>query len=71
MPFQNMGGIVTTSICLYNLCILESDNFDMDRARSAEEELQRKAYMALDRMHERDRFMSLESLLKEMRKFQN
>ena len=47
------------------------DDFDMDLVRSAEEELQREANMALGRMHERDRFMSLESSLKEMKELQN
>ena len=71
MPLQNVPDIVTTSLCLYNLCILENDNFDMDWTRSAEEELQREANMALDRMHERDRFISLKSSLKEMKELQN
>ena len=84
MPLQNVPDIVTASLCLRNLCILENDDFDMDWARSVEEELQREATnrsykeklqreanMALGRMHERDRFMSLESLLKEMKELQN
>ena len=40
-------------------------------ARSIEEELQRKASMALGILHKRNRFMSLKSLLKEMKKLQN
>ena len=71
MPLQNVPDIVTASLCLHNLCILENDDFDMDWARSAEEELQREANMALGRMHERDRFMSLECSLKEMKELQN
>ena len=71
MSLQNMSNIVTASLCLYNLCILENDDFDMDWARSTKEELQREANMALCRMHERDRFMSLESSLKEMKELQN
>ena len=71
MPLQNVPDIVTATLCLYNLCILENDDFDMDWAKSAEEKLQREASMALGRMHERDRFMSLESSLKEMRELQN
>ena len=43
----------------------------MDWARSAKEELQRKANMALGGLHERDRFMLLKSLLKKMRESQN
>ena len=39
MPLQNVPDIVTASLCLYNLCILENDDFDMDWARSAKEEL--------------------------------
>ena len=66
-----MSDIVITSLSLHNLCILENDDFDMDWARSAKEELQRKTNMALGRMHERDRFMSLESSLKEMKELQN
>ena len=71
MPLQNVLDIVTASLCLHNLCILENDDFDMDWARSVEEELQKEAIMALSRMHERDRFMSLESSLKEMKELQN
>ena len=66
-----MLDIITASLCLYNLCILENDNFDMDWTRSAEEKLQREANMALGRMHERDRFMSMESSLKEVKELQN
>ena len=71
MPLQNVPDIVTASLCLHNLCILENDDFDMDWAKSVEEELQRKTNMALGRIHERDRFMSLESSLKEMKELQN
>ena len=45
MPLQNVPDIVTASLCLHNLCILENDDFDMDWARSAEEELQREENM--------------------------
>ena len=71
MPLQNVLDIVTTSLYLYNLCILENDDFDMDWVRNAEVELQKEANMTLGRMHERDRFMSLESSLKEMKELQN
>ena len=71
MPFQNVPDIVTASLCLYSLCILENDDFDMDWTRSAGEELQREANMVLNRMHKRDRFMLLESSLKEMKELQN
>ena len=71
MSFQNVPNIMTASLYLYNLCILENDDFDMDWTRSTQEELQREANMALGRMHERDRFMSLESSLKEMKELQN
>ena len=51
--------------------MLENDDFDMDWARSAEEELQREANMAFGLMHERNKFMSLESSLEEMKELQN
>ena len=66
ISFQNVPNIVTVS-----LCILENDDLGIDWTRSAEKELQREANMALDRMHERDRFMSLESSLKEMKELKN
>ena len=53
MPLQNVLNIITTSLSLYNLCILESNDFDMDWAWSAKKELQRKVNMALSRMHEK------------------
>ena len=71
MPLQNMPDIIIASLCLHDLCILENDDFDMDWARSAKEELQREANMVLDKMHEIDRFISLESSLKEMKELQN
>ena len=71
LPLQNMPNIVTTSLCLHNLCTLENDGFGMDWTRNVEEELQREANMALGRMHEKDRFMSLESSLKEIKELQN
>ena len=66
-----MPNIVTASLYLYNLRILENDAFDMDWTKSAKEELQREANMTLGRMYERDRFMSLELSLKEMKELQN
>ena len=71
MPLQNVPDIVTASLCLHNLCILENDDFDMDWARTAKEELQKEANTVLDRIHENDRFMSLEPSLKEMKELQN
>ena len=71
MSLQNVPKIVTVSSCLHNLCILKNDDFDMNWTRSVEEELQREANMALGRTHERDRFMSLKSSLKEMKELQN
>ena len=71
MPLQNVPDIVIASLCLHNLCILENDDFDMDWARNSKEELQRETNMALGRMHESDRFMSLKSSLKEMKELQN
>ena len=66
-----MPNIITTSLYLYNLCILENDDFEMDWARSVEEELHREESMALSRMYERKRFISLESSLKEIKELQN
>ena len=71
VSLQNVLNIIIASLCLHNLCILENDDFDMDWARNAQEKLQREANMALGRMNERDRFMSFESSLKEMKELQN
>ena len=30
IPLQNEFDIITTSLCLHNLCIWENDEFDMD-----------------------------------------
>ena len=71
ISLQNVPDTVSASLYLHNLCILENDDFDMDWARNAQEELQRETNMALGRMHEWDRFMSLDSSLKEMKELQN
>ena len=57
MPLQNMQDIGTVSLYLHNLCILKSGEFDMDSAKNIEEELKREVHMALDRLHEKDKFM--------------
>ncbi|CAA9512094.1 MAG: hypothetical protein AVDCRST_MAG96-2509 [uncultured Segetibacter sp.] len=70
MPLRNLPNIITASICLHNLCIIEDDEFDMDWAKAAEIELQEEANKALGNMHETDMFHVLESSLKEMREIQ-
>jgi len=39
MPLQNVLDIVTASLCLYNLCIVENDKFSMDWAKEAKKEM--------------------------------
>jgi len=43
MPLQNMLDIVTISLCLHDMCILENDEFSMDWAKEVEKELQVEA----------------------------
>jgi len=57
MPLRNLPDIVTASLCLHNLCILENDEFSMDWAKEAEKELQIEANLSLGRMHKKTCFL--------------
>ena len=70
MPLSNVPDIVTASLCLHNLCILENDEFCMDWAKDAERELQAEANISLGNMQQTDMFHALESSLREMRELQ-
>ena len=39
LSFQNLLDIVAVSLCLYNLCILKSNEFDMDLIKSAKKKI--------------------------------
>jgi hypothetical protein len=42
MPLHHLPSIVIAIFCLHNLCIIHGDAFDMDWAREAKMEMQRK-----------------------------
>jgi len=70
MPLQNKPDIITVSLCLYNLYILENDEFSMDWAKEVEKELQVEANMTLEKMQKKNMFHSLELSLQEVRELQ-
>ncbi len=70
IPLRNLPDIVTATLCLHNMCILENDKFDMDWAKVAEKELQDEANKKLGNFQVRDMFHVLESSLREMRELQ-
>jgi hypothetical protein len=70
MPLRNLLGIVTACLCLHNVCIIENDEFSLDRVKEVEKELQTKANMSLGKMQQVDMFNSQESLSREMKELQ-
>jgi hypothetical protein len=41
MPLRTIPDIVTTCLCLHNLCIIHGDEFDLNWAKSAEEDMKK------------------------------
>ena len=41
MQLRSIPGMVTACLCLHNLCLIHVEEFDMNWARSAEEELKK------------------------------
>jgi len=70
MPLWNVLDIVTTSLCLHNLCILENDEFSMEWTKKAKKKLHVEVNIALGKMQETDMFYFLKSSLREMRDLQ-
>ena len=43
MPLRHVQNLVTTCICLHNLCIIHKDKFDLDWAKEGERLMQRES----------------------------
>ena len=67
VPLKNIPDIVTARLFLHNLCIMESDGFDMEWAKDAEKEMLSEANNCLGDMQNVNKYIILELSLREMR----
>jgi len=71
MPLQTIPDIVTTSLCFNNLCIIHGDEFDLNWAKSVEEDMKRTSLKTFGDLRNIDTFHVLEAGIAKMRKIQN
>ena len=70
MPLRNVPDIVTASLSLHNLCIIQKDEFNMEWAVDVEKDLQEETNMSFGNLQNIDMFKVLEASLREMRELQ-
>ena len=66
MPLQDVPNLVTTCICLHNLCIIHKDKFDLDWAKEGERLMQRESLERFGQLEKLDIFMATTEATKEM-----
>jgi hypothetical protein len=67
MPLRSIPGMVTTCLCLHNLCLIHADEFDMNWARSDEEELKKTFLQNIGDFRDVNLFHVLESDISEIK----
>jgi len=70
MPLRNIPDMVTACLCLHNLCVIHADEFDMNWAKSVEEDLKKTSLQYFCDFRDMDMFYVLESGISEMRNIQ-
>jgi hypothetical protein len=70
MPLRSIPDMVTACLCLHNLCLIYADEFDINWARSAEEELKKTSLQNFGDFRDVDLFHVLESGISKMRNIQ-
>jgi hypothetical protein len=68
MPLRTIPDIVTTCLCLHNLCIIHGDEFDMNWTKSAEEDMKKTSSKSFGDLRNTDMFHVLEVGIVEMKK---
>ena len=71
MPLRTIPNIVTACLCLHNLCIIHGDEFDLNWAKCAEEDMKRTSLETFGDLINIDTFHVLEADIAEMKKLQN
>jgi len=67
MPLRSIPDMVTTCLCLHNLCLIHADEFDMNWARSDEEELKKTFLQNIGDFRDVNLFHELESGISEIK----
>ena len=70
MPLRSIPDMVTACLCLHNLCVIHGDEFDLNWARNAEEELKKASEESFGNFRDVDLFHVLQSGISEMRNIQ-
>ena len=70
MSLCSILGIVTACICLFNLCLIHAVEFDINWARSTEEELTKTSLQNFGEFRDADWFNVLKSSFSEMKNIQ-
>jgi len=71
IPLRHMPNLVTTCICLLNMCIANLDGFDMDWALEVQKETQTKVNSTFGNIKRTNLFKVVEETVKEMKRLQN
>ena len=69
MPLRHVPNVVTTCICLHNLCIIHRDKFDDEWAKEGEMIMRRESRNELGQLENADIFMAATQAAKEMRRY--
>ena len=67
MPLRNVPDIVTTTLCLHNLYIIQKDTFNMKWAVDVKKHLQKNTNRYLGNLQNIDMFKTLEASLRKIR----
>jgi len=70
-PLCHMSSLVTACICLHNMCIANSDGFDMDWALEAQKKTQVEANSTFGNIKRVDLFKVAKEAIKQMKRLQN
>ena len=71
MPLRTIPDIVTASLCLHNLRIIHSDEFDLNWAKCVKEDMKMTSTKTFGDLRNINRFYVLEAGIAEMRKIPN
>lgn len=69
MPLRNVPNVITSCICLHNLCIIHQDKFDDEWAKEGERIMQTESRNQLGDLGNSDIFMAATQAAKEMRRY--
>ena len=66
MPIRHVSNLVTTCICLHNLCIIHRDKFDEEWTKEGEKFIHRESTNQLEQLENVDIFMTTIQAAKEI-----